>query len=86
MFQNAAKRILFEQENDQHNNLHRKIFAYVYVPIIQRECNILLTCGTIRELEVRRIKNYQLESQIICFHSQRGMRLSAWAFPYQVSN
>ena len=35
MFQNAAKRILVEQENDQHNNLHRKIFAYVYVPITQ---------------------------------------------------
>lgn len=41
-FKTQLKELLQEQEYDPHNYLHRKIMAYVYVPIMQRECNIFV--------------------------------------------
>ena len=32
--------LLKNMEYDPHNNLHRQVLAYIYVPVVQRECDI----------------------------------------------
>ena len=27
---------------DPHNDLHRQVLAYIYIPVVQRECNIFI--------------------------------------------
>ena len=34
--------LLKNMEYDPHNNLHRQVLAYVYIPVVQRECDIFI--------------------------------------------
>ena len=41
-FKFQLKDLLYEQQCDPHNDLHRQMLANVYVPVLQRECDIFL--------------------------------------------
>ena len=34
--------LLKNMEYDPHNSLHRQVLAYIYIPVVQRECNIFI--------------------------------------------
>ena len=34
--------LLKNMEYDPHNSLHRQVLAYIYIPVVQRECDIFM--------------------------------------------
>ena len=56
--------LLKNMEYDPHNNLYRQVLAYIYIPVVQRECDIFINIGIVIEFVVKERKS-KLEFQII---------------------
>ena len=41
-FEAQLSLLLKNMEYDPHNNLHRQVLAYIYIPVVQRECDIFI--------------------------------------------
>ena len=61
-FKSQLKELLYEQEYDPHNDLHRQMLAFVYVPVLQRECDIFVRNWN--NHRIRRQKDLELPTGI----------------------
>ena len=59
-FKSPLKEFLYKQEYDPHNNFHRQMLAYVYVPVLQRECGIFV--NTLNSHRIRNQKDCELST------------------------
>ena len=61
-FKAQLSSLLKNVEYDPHNNLHRQVLAYIYIPVVQRECDIFINIWNSHRIryqgkEIQRARN-----------------------------
>ena len=72
-FKKQLTDLLTRMEYNPHDDDHRNMLAYIFIPVIQKECDKLVNIWNTHRIRKRRVLSCQPEYQIICILYQRSI-------------